>query len=304
MLFFHPDIHRRVLDQEVDVPSQRPVFELPIDRVGIAAKTVWVRLPEGRIPFTARLSVRLAGERRGIHMSRIEEAISRLADRQFTDLAVYAEELCRLVIDGQESADGEIILEGNLPAERIAPVSGRQSHDLVVVGAHCRQVGGRISTLRRLGMHHITACPCTQVYTGGALGVELPGGCPYPTHSQRAVTSLGVRPEGGTVTYDDLHAVLTDVLHVVQDLLKRSDETELVLAAHRHPQFAEDVVRQVALACGRRFGDHLDPATEVQIESRSLESIHIHDVICAIHTCLATILDTMTTAGLEAGGRR
>jgi len=112
-LFFDPATHRRVLDQEVDVPGQRPLFELPLDRVGIAAKTVWLRLPQGRIPFQAEVSVSLAGGRRGIHMSRIEEAVGRLADRSFADPAAYAEELCRLAVAGQEAECGEVMVTGS-----------------------------------------------------------------------------------------------------------------------------------------------------------------------------------------------
>ncbi len=304
-LFFAPAIHRRVVEREADVPGQRPVFELPIDRVGIAAKTVWLRLPQGRIPFQAEVTVSLAGDRRGIHMSRIEEEIARLAGRSFADPAAYAAELCRSAVTAQGAAAGEVAISGSLPVERAGPVSGRTSHDSVPLGARCRLTDGRLSCEQWLGAYHITACPCTQVYTAGALGQDLPGGCPHPTHSQRSLTTLSLRHGTGRgVGYGELAAVLGEALHLVQDLLKRPDEAELVLAAHLRPQFAEDVVREVALACGRRFAGILDPDTAVHIESRSQESIHVHDVVCRLHTRLGAILARMAPAAVGEGGAR
>ena len=84
--------------------------------------------------------------------------------------------------------------------------------------------------------------------------------------------------------------IFTEVLHVSQDLLKRPDETELVLKAHRRPQFAEDTVREVAKAAGNKFKDTLPPDTEIQVKTLSLESIHIHDVECYLDTRLGEIL--------------
>ena len=51
---------------------------------------------------------------------------------------------------------------------------------------------------------------------------------------------------------------------------------------------------------GRRFGGRLAPETGVRIESRSLESIHIHDVVCLLDTRLGAILERMA-ADTDAG---
>ena len=66
--------HSRVLAQALDVPAQAPAFGINLSEVGISGKTVWVHLPQGRLPFDAEISVDLSGRVRGIHMSRIEEA--------------------------------------------------------------------------------------------------------------------------------------------------------------------------------------------------------------------------------------
>ncbi|MBU2537317.1 MAG: GTP cyclohydrolase I FolE2, partial [Proteobacteria bacterium] len=71
-----PQDHARVLAEGVDIPQQQPSFALPLPEVGICGKTVWVRLPEGLVPFSARLEVNLSAQVRGIHMSRMEEVIA------------------------------------------------------------------------------------------------------------------------------------------------------------------------------------------------------------------------------------
>ena len=90
---FIPDKkHRLVLETCVDVPEESPSFPMPLQKVGISGKTVWVCLADnkgGHLPFTARILVNLAADRRGIHMSRIEQVITALHDKEFPNLPEY-----------------------------------------------------------------------------------------------------------------------------------------------------------------------------------------------------------------------
>src|SRR5210317_1532434 len=70
--------HRRVLEKCIDVPEEQPSFPLSIDNVGISRKTVWINLPNGKIPFEVDVRLSLPSSARGIHMSRIEREISKL----------------------------------------------------------------------------------------------------------------------------------------------------------------------------------------------------------------------------------
>jgi GTP cyclohydrolase I len=106
-------------------------------------------------------------------------------------------------------------------------------------------------------------------------------------------------PESQLIAHDDLIVILENVLHMSRDLLKRPDETELVLKAHRKPQFAEDIVRETARAAGKKFAGIMEHETRIQIHSHSLESIHIHDVECLLDTTLADILTTLQTTEQE-----
>lgn len=288
--------HARVLARCPDIPQQRPSFAIALPEVGISGKTVWVRLPQGVIPFAARLEVALAAGVRGIHMSRMEEVISALHDREFADLRDYGLALATEMVARQGAAAGRVRLSGSLPLLRTTRASGRRSVDTISVSLDVRLAGGERlepSLLMGVGVHHITACPCTQAYH--QVLFDRPGDdpCPQATHSQRCHTSLAMGCNGAQPALTDLLACLEEALHVTGDLLKRPDEAELVLKSHAAPQFAEDAVREVARCAAARFAPLLPAQTPLVIESVSLESIHIHDVCCRLATTLGAVADQL-----------
>ncbi len=294
--------HRRALCNCIDVPEASPSFPMAITEVGITGKTVWINLSPaglGLLPFTAEIHVDLDADRRGIHMSRIEQAISELYDQEFTDLRQYALLLCRKITEGQQAAMGKVHIAGRLPFRRQTTISRRLSIDTVEVNVYV-QISSRDSTAAAViktgaAVFHLTACPCTQVYNE-VLFRRPAENYPQPTHSQRSKTGLLVETQEEQIgrctgpTCEELIDCLADALHVSQDLLKRPDEADLVLKAHQYPQFAEDTVRETARAAGKNFRDKLPAASRIIIESLSLESIHIHDVHCKLQTTMGEIL--------------
>jgi len=292
--------HQRVLDGSRDVPKERPAFSLPLAEVGISRKTVWANIAGSRLPFDAALSVNLPAHRRGIHMSRIEEAISELFDQSFDDLRGYGVELGRRMIKRQEATSGKVSLSGKIPIFREASVSKERSLDAVdimlevLLSKKADMIEERV--IIGAGVNHITACPCTQVYNAALFNSDEER-YPYPTHSQRSHTTLSMESNRNYPTYQDILSCLESALHVTQDLLKRPDEAEIVLKSHREPQFAEDTVRATAMEVARRFGGKLPGNSKVIIESLSLESIHIHDVRCRTELTLAEIENSRDVNG-------
>ena len=287
-----PELHLSVLRQCVDVPEERPLHPLYLPEVGISGKTVCVHLPEGRIPFTSSVNVDLSKQRRGIHMSRIEDTIATLCRQEWTDLQSFAVSFCRQVVDRQGTDRGSVCIEGKAPISRTTPVSGRESLDSFDISVEVRLEGRdseeRLQVLVGVGLNHITACPCTQEYNKLLFG-RSQDPFPMPTHSQRSFTRLVIEQHRGAPLHPELVDSLSSALHVTQDLLKRSDEAEVVLLSHRRPQFIEDAVREVAYAVSKRFSPTLPQETKVLIESTSFESIHIHDVCCRLSTSLGKL---------------
>jgi GTP cyclohydrolase FolE2 len=282
--------HARVLASGSDVPEQAPSFAIHLDEVGIAGKTLWVLLPEGRLPFTASITVDLPGQTRGIHMSRLEQAVAELHERPFARLSHYARTLVAKVVERQRGSTARVSLTGKRPLLRQAKISRQVSVDPLLVKVEAminRDDPEGIKVSNGIGVCHITSCPCTQVYNLDVFTER--GNCPMPTHSQRSQTWLHLRCAGEAPAYQELLTCLENSLHLTQDLLKRPDEAEIVLKAHIHPQFAEDAVRETAREVGHLFGAVLPGETGVIIESLSLESIHIHDVCCRLETSLGAI---------------
>lgn len=289
--------HQRALREGKDVPNQAPSFQIGLSEVGISGKTVWIILPQGRLAFDAEIYVNLPKHVRGIHMSRVEEAVSQLYPKSFSDIRYYARELAQLVLKRQRGDRARVLISGKAPVVRRTSVSQRTSVDAVDISAevHASHSGDAMSfkTVMGLGLCHITACPCTQVYNQ-ALSQAVDTYLPILTHSQRSMTKLCVEGHGESPSFEEILECLESALHVTQDLLKRPDEAEIVLKAHRFPQFAEDTAREVAKEAGKRFGGKLPASTEVIIESLSLESIHIHNVRCILRTTLKEILEAIS----------
>jgi GTP cyclohydrolase FolE2 len=305
--FIPDDKHRQVLKTCVDVPEESPAVPLPLERVGISGKTIWVSLAEnngGHVPFDASILVSLAADRRGIHMSRIEQAITALYDKIFASLSEYGRELTQNILQAQKIQSVSLEMTGSLPYLRQAPVSKLMSVDSLEV--YCKTTreknGAKAIVKTCLGavVYHLTACPCTQSYNE-ILFDRTEDPWPQITHSQRSKTKLQVSPPPGAriPDYRELLEILTTSLHLSQDLLKRPDETELVLKAHKTPQFAEDTAREVAKAAVEKFKNTLAPETRIQVHSHSLESIHIHDVECFLDMSLSDILAALQTAKKE-----
>ncbi|MDX1776841.1 MAG: GTP cyclohydrolase, FolE2/MptA family, partial [Desulfobulbales bacterium] len=184
------DKHRKTLETCVDVPEEPPSFPIRITKVGISGKTVWVRLTDhggGYLPFKAKILVDLDAKRRGIHMSRIEQEITSLHDRQFNSLPEYGNLLSSRVLARQNARSLSLELTGQLPFIQQTPVTKINSIDSIEVSCktvlEAKKTGKSLQTEIGIGMHHLTACPCTISYNE-ALFNRFNDSCPQATHSQ------------------------------------------------------------------------------------------------------------------------
>ncbi len=278
--------HQRIIENMRDVPEETPAVRIGLSEVGISSKIVWVKLRQGLLPFEADISVSLPAGFRGIHMSRMEGVISELHEQEFEDIRHYSTELGSQILKFQRGDSVTVLLSGKMPLLTKTFVSNKPSLDSLTVFAKTKAFrrNNTIATTTKIGVQvaHITACPCTQVYLQDFVSCANKGVLPCPTHSQRSLTLLLLEDKRGGIGFDDLLTCLQSGLHVVQDLLKRPDEAELVMKSHLKPQFAEDAVRSVAEQVFVNLADRLEPDSVIEIESVSLESIHLHNVRCRL----------------------
>ena len=64
----------------------------------------------------------------------------------------------------------------------------------------------------------------------------------------------------------------------IYELMKRSDEAQVVEKAHRRPRFVEDCVREMIRGVVEAFPQLNDPAF-VEVRQVNLETIHQHNVV-------------------------
>src|SRR2546430_3572827 len=141
----------------------------------------------------------------------------------------------------------------------------------------------------------MTACPCAQemltdrararLSEDGFDGAEVERILrlvPVATHNQRGIGTLHVGcVEGCNADIEAatlLRIVESSMSSEIYELMKRSDEAEVVEKAHRRPRFVEDCVREMIAGVVDRFSE-LDGASFVWAHQENLETIHQHNVV-------------------------
>jgi GTP cyclohydrolase I/GTP cyclohydrolase-4 len=85
----------------------------------------------------------------------------------------------------------------------------------------------------------------------------------------------------------------------IYELMKRSDEVEVVEKAHRRPRFVEDCVREMIAGTLAVYG-HLGGACFVSARQENLETIHQHNVVAERHGLLSELREELRT-GVSRG---
>jgi GTP cyclohydrolase-4 len=162
-----------------------------------------------------------------------------------------------------------------------------------------RSDSGVVTVVRGIGAEAvgITACPCAMETCRERLSAEFPAlrdpslrELPMITHNQRNRTRLyfelvdSAAPEADAI----IEAIESAQSAPTFAILKRGDEGQLVLNAHRHPKFVEDVIRDLLSSVGSRFPE-LPDAVRVRASTVSEESIHKYNVVASHEATLGEL---------------
>ncbi len=244
--------------------------------------------------------VDLGPDQKGAHMSRFEEVINdAIGEVALSGAAFRAEDLAAaiagLVRERQGARRAEVTVPARYPEHKPAPVSGIPTQE--IYSLHGAAVASAAGTRRLVGVtaQGITACPCAQQLVAERASERLeedgftPGEIervlelvPVATHNQRGLGTLYV---GCTerceqpIDAERMLAIVEEAMSSeVYELMKRSDEVEVVEKAHRRPRFVEDCVREMVRGAVKAYG-HLDDETFLLARQENLETIHQHDVV-------------------------
>jgi GTP cyclohydrolase FolE2 len=301
-----------LLDAVSDMARAVPIHQLPIAEAGIGDQDVRLEInsfvePGASITVSGLVdaSAALPRDRRGVHMSRLVQAIDVTSAAPAQSLAEWSTALVLRIADTQNTTDARAALRGKTIVRRVTPVTGLDSPDSFGVSAQARLADGQVHVKVGLDATIITACPCTLAYSSNAAIVELSDVVGLDTaneianklltftHSQRATVRIVADAGPGGLDLPALYRAVTAGAHVVHELLKRPDEHFLVRKAHERPQFTEDVVRDVAAALVLELDASTDLATVVRIESVAIESIHAHSAASAVEGTLLELRNAL-----------
>jgi GTP cyclohydrolase I/GTP cyclohydrolase-4 len=288
----------------VDVQSQLPTVQLGLSRVGVTGveKVIRIRHNGSEQLFSARFEcvVDLGPNQKGAHMSRFEETINEAIGEVVLGEATFkveqlAEQIAQFVRTRQGARRAEVNVEARFPEHKPAPVSGIQTQEIYTLhgSAICTEAGTR----RLIGVtaQGMTACPCAQELVAASARVRLEeqgfdsdtidrilDAVPVATHNQRGLGTLYIGCTEQCEDEIDATTLLGIVEHAmsseIYELMKRSDEAQVVEKAHRRPRFVEDCVREMVRGVIDTYPEIADPAF-LSARQVNLETIHQHNVV-------------------------
>ena len=293
-----------------DVQARPPGVPVGLSRVGVTGVEKVVRIRDES--YFARLScfVDLSHEQKGAHMSRFEEVVNAaigevvLSESPFR-AETLAQHFAELVRTRQDAERAEVTIAARYPEHKPAPVSGIPTQEIYTL--HGRAVAFEHGTRRTVGVSAtgMTACPCAQELVAVRARARLAAddfsaaeierilqSVPVATHNQRGLATLHIGCIEECVAEIDASALLQvaegSMSSEIYELMKRTDEVEVVEKAHRRPRFVEDCVREMIAGVVARFPE-LDGASFVSARQENLETIHQHNVLAERHGLLSEL---------------
>jgi GTP cyclohydrolase I/GTP cyclohydrolase-4 len=287
-----------------DVQARQPTTRISLSRVGVTnvEKVIRIRANGTEQLFYAELDcfVDLKPDQKGAHMSRFEETVNEAIDEVVLGEAGFKAEtlathIAERVRERQESLRAEVTIAARYPENKPAPVSGSPTQEIYTLFGSA--VASELGTRRLVGVQAqgMTACPCAQEMVMGRSRERLEAdgfshdeiervfeAVPVATHNQRGLGTLWV---GCPESCDDaieatrlLTIVEASMSSEIYELMKRSDEVEVVEKAHRRPRFVEDCVREAIRLAVEEF-ESLGPGVFLMSRQENLETIHQHNVV-------------------------
>ncbi len=225
--------------------------------------------------------VDLPAEQKGSHMSRNVEVLNKVVEKSMrnpiTAIENMAADICKKLLEHHEYATtADVSISSEYFRGSKTPL-GKDTFEMftLLAGGHIVR-GGTLTKTVGIKVTGMTACPCAQQTVTEML--EYEGDMPVISHNQRNVVTIVMTiPEDVTIEADELIDIAQDSFSSPTfELLKRPDEGQVVINAHKNTKFVEDVVRDILDRIVKRYAD-LPDEVEVDVISDSEESIHKHD---------------------------
>ncbi|HEX5455743.1 MAG TPA: GTP cyclohydrolase, FolE2/MptA family [Candidatus Saccharimonadales bacterium] len=289
-----------------DIPASEPDVKAYLPKVGISNRPHYISVVD---PFTkepTRLladiitSFDLPAKQRGLHMSRIEGSLHKIAASSPVEVSGYTAKLFELNKESQKQNNCRIELSADYEIEVDKNESKRPSYELLKLYSAIEDKDGKRSVETGITVPFINACPCTQRWGMKAFYEELKADgykdeeifaliekAPLQAHTNRGEATITVHSD--KVDYKTLYKVVEDSTVIIRELLSGQDEHFAVRDTHKNGQFCEDVIREVMANLVKRLDTKLPDETKVRIHVEVDESVHFHNLFAEIIDSFANI---------------
>jgi GTP cyclohydrolase IV len=293
-----------------DVQARVPSIPVGLSRVGVTGVEKVIRVRDELFFAQLECFVDLSSDQKGAHMSRFEEVVNQaIGEVILKESAFQAETLAKhiaeLVRERQGAERAEVTIAARYPEHKPAPVSEVMTQEIYTL--YGRAVALPTGTRRVVGVSAtgMTACPCAQELVTERARERLRNDnfseeqiervfdhVPVATHNQRGLGTLHI----GCLEECDAEIDAAALLAIVEgsmsseiyELMKRTDEVEVVEKAHRRPRFVEDCVREMVAGVVAGFPE-LDGGSFVSARQENLETIHQHNVVAERHGLMSEL---------------
>ena len=259
-----------------ETQEQEPSIHLSLEEVGITDFKGQITITRGtkiyRYTTNITVVINLSSSKKGVHMSRFIESISEILSSKTGKNEYYSlEEMSIQVLEELNARHpfdkGLMQLDFDFFTPRITPVSQRQSME--------NYQGKLVTTWEKNNiLHELTL----GTYGGTACPHALANNLKQRTHIQRAYAEITLK--GKTADIPDMEVISKIIDQSFSapsySLLKSEDEQWIVNKLHENPLFVEDVTRNLLKSANNKFKDR---NLEIEATTKSLESIHKHNVI-------------------------
>ncbi len=272
-----------------DVQSWKPRSNFKLTRVGTKGikKQVYIKRPEKTVQLIVNMEVfvDLPASKKGSDLSRNSEVIEEVIEQSVREPSSSLEELCgdmaRKLLEKHEYATrSEVHASADYFLDRFTPGKRKTMEPYRIMSEAVATRDGKIKKFIGVEVMGMTACPCAMETIREAYGKDV-----KMTHNQRSISTLVMEGRGDVDANDLIDIAEASMSSPTYEILKRSDEKDVVIHAHENPKFVEDVVRDMLANVLERYGG-LPDETEVIARSESLESIHKHNAFAERKTTL------------------
>jgi GTP cyclohydrolase-4 len=278
--------------------------KLKLTRVGVTnvKKPLSIRRPGKVVTLTGNIDVfvDLPWNEKSSHLSRNLEVVNEVVDESVRNPASSIEKLAarisRKLLERHGYANhSETLITADYFLEKTSPKGKKSLENYKLMSkANADRNDGDVRIRKTVGVEVIgmTACPCAMETIREMIKEEnsKEASTPSITHNQRNKTRLMMdSPEGYDIEADDLIGIVEgSISSPTFEILKRDDEAELTMRAHRNPRFVEDVVREILSSILQNY-ENMPDDVMVSVRSESEESIHKHNAMAERITTLGDL---------------